>query len=407
MIVNNKNHIKEIFIILLISAIILYLSNILIDGRLNSIENLTIELRSAPTELLYDWKMSEIAPFKYRFLFPFIVKKTYQAFFSQPNVEGFYYVYLFYTYLSLCFAGVSFYFLSILVYDNTAFVILSMFLFFTSCPILFSHIVPVHTREDFLAYGLLCMGLIYIIKNYWIAYLLISILGVLCRETLLLLPFIYLFFSNNQFQKLPIKLILAAIPFVVYFLLRYILGTEHYDYWLGLKWNIKSLEQVVLFFFLTFHLLWFFFIFELFNHSKNNKENSSGGLLLHQSALSATGLVLTTTFLFAIFNEIRILFLIFPWVISLSSRWLINNKATVCSYFLNKKNTLYFVLISLLFILLVCAFLMNVKKLAQFVTYPVLLSTWIPIALFYIYLLGLSLPFIVKIIKNITKVKFT
>jgi hypothetical protein len=65
-----------------------------------------------------------------------------------------------------------------------------------SPPSYFAYIVPVHTRDDMLAQGFLILGLIGILANRCWVVVGCTVLGVLTRETLMLLPFSSLFWPR-------------------------------------------------------------------------------------------------------------------------------------------------------------------------------------------------------------------
>ena len=75
-------------------------------------------------------------------------------------------------------------------------------------PILFSHDVPTHTREDFLGYTMICLALTFAVRDSWWGVVIAAALGAWVRETCLLgvLPFI-LISTRPMWQRITAYLI--------------------------------------------------------------------------------------------------------------------------------------------------------------------------------------------------------
>jgi hypothetical protein len=87
-------------------------------------------------------------------------------------------------------------------------------------PIHLAFVMPTQTKEDFLAYGLLAIGLVGVIKERLALVTIVSIVGALTRETLLLVPLIYALTArgNARTRFLPLVaglLTLASIRLVL------------------------------------------------------------------------------------------------------------------------------------------------------------------------------------------------
>ncbi|WKV12891.1 hypothetical protein [Marivirga harenae] len=186
---------------------------------------------------------------------------------------------------------------------------LGVLLHLSMAPIVFAFTLPVHTREDQLGFLFLLSAIYFLYDKKYILYLVIACVGVFVRETLLLLPFLLLLFAKIP---LPRKLFLSGLPLVVWLVYRWLIGTEPYDFWLGLKWNLSNPVQLVLFGFLSFSYLWTHLIFSFKGAHDHNEDL---GLFSGKAVLLALVVIISTTFLFGIFNEIRLLYLVFPWVI--------------------------------------------------------------------------------------------
>jgi hypothetical protein len=160
--------------------------------------------------------------------------------------------------------------------------------------------------------------------------LIASVIGVLCRETLLILPFVYILFCDDH--RLFIRISLGAAAFSAFLLLRYIVGWENYDHAEGLRWNLHHLEQVIGFTFITFGFLWLPFLTAIFRPLPQILNT-----LFHRSAGAVLFVIWTTTFLGGIFNEIRLLFLLAPWVIIIGLTYFQQNKKQIIAKALTKR----------------------------------------------------------------------
>jgi hypothetical protein len=258
-------------------------------------------------------------------------------------------------------------------------------------PLLMAYNVPLHTREDTLGYIILIAGLIAIIKNDTASIILTTLIGVLCRETLLLLPFINLFF--NKKQNLWIRVLVVILGFGVFLLIRIISGITKYDYWEGLNWNLSNIEQVVGFGYITFGFLWLPFFLSF----KKRVQSSPDTTIITQSGLSVFILVIVTTFMGGIFNEIRLLYLLSPWVIITSLLYYLENKNEIKSILRLKWYRIFLITISLfaisaLVILFICALQLKVSS-----KYDIPYKSWITIGLIQAYLGIATLPIGFKI----------
>jgi hypothetical protein len=82
----------------LIATFIFYFSNISLRGYLNCDACLGKEIQ-AHKDSLYQYNLASKAPFKYRILFPTIVKTSHKFFFNEHNSIAFYYTYKFWSWL--------------------------------------------------------------------------------------------------------------------------------------------------------------------------------------------------------------------------------------------------------------------------------------------------------------------
>jgi hypothetical protein len=308
---------KKVFyiIIVLFSASVFFFSNNVLRGYLRCDSCLGKEIQASP-DSLYQYNLSNKAPFKYRVLFPTIVKTTHKVVFSQYDNLGFYYSYKFWSlFFYITATCLLFYLMTIAGFSN-ALSLAGAFIFVLLPPMLMAYTVPVHTREDPLAYSLLITGLIFIVKDKRWLFLFVASIAALCRETLLLLPMLYFFFAEDKL--IVRRFFISGVPVLVWLTLRVGMGHELYDVGEGFRWNNNNIEQVIGFLFITFNVCWIPFLF----HHLNFKKNISGGNKIRKfffkSAWLAVSVVLLTTYFGGIFNEIRLLHILSPWMIMIT-----------------------------------------------------------------------------------------
>ena len=381
-------YLKHLIILLAIATTTFFVSNVLINGSLNHKLNLGGELKSS-ADSLYQWKISQEAPFKYRVLHRAVVAGVYQIisgsggeddnelFFTAYRIMAF-----IFHYLAIC---LFYYFLN---QTKLKIYALAGAIIFALLPAMsLAYNVPVHTREDTLAYSLLLLGLVSIFKNKSVWILAFSILGILCRETLLLLPFVNLFF--NPQQKIFFRLLIAGLCFATFFGIRMYIGYSPYNHWEGFDWNRTHLIQVIGFAFITFGVFWFPFLLQLKNRSSLSLELS----IITRSGLPVFLIVFFTTFIGGIFNEIRIIYLIAPWVISLSLDFYSRQSDEIGKTLRSKNFKIY--AITLICITTVASYI----SLTQYVEvikrsrYDIPYSTWIFVATIQVFFFALSLPY--------------
>lgn len=309
--------IKERLLVITFSSLVFIISNTLLNGYMGSYQALGNEIAS-PASSLYEWHLNKKAPFEYRLLFPAIVQSLWKT--TGGGNTAFYWCYLVISLLFLIGAALAFFQL-LLELKLSRFLSLSgVTVFLLLPPLLLAYTLPVHTREDTLAYFLLCAGLIFLLRKQYLQFFMISVIGALCRETLLILPFVFLFFSKDfSFLK---RGLIASFPIITWLALRVLVETNKaaYDPLEGFKWNLANPIQVLVFAFITFGPLWMLWLGGQ-KHILRKKSEAScneGIQMIAKSAPWALALILITTFLGGIYNEIRLLYLGFPWVISLS-----------------------------------------------------------------------------------------
>lgn len=397
---NKKNTTQWIFYGICLSIVTLLIfnfSNTALQGSLSQTKTLSGELKSNP-DSLYKWKIGNEAPFQYRILHKAIVIGTYSLVKGKDADDNnlFFATYKAWAFTFQLTAVLSFFlFLAVLDFNHTAAFVGSL-IFLLWPPSLMAYTAPVHTREDMLAYTLIVVGLITLLKRRIFLFFIISLFGVMCRETLLLLPFIYLFFTS--FDRLAFRIVLSAIPCTGFILLRLIIGMPPYDYKEGLLWNVENLDQVIGFTFLTYNVLWIPFLLSVYQFTISTVGNNKASLrLIYKSAVPVLILVMLTTFFGGIFNEIRLLYIFSPWLIPISMSYLLDNWITIKKLVVHKSYLLFIVILSLGFILSSNFTIRNYKKVIGDTNYDIPFHLWLIITIAAAFLTLAAIPVFYKI----------
>lgn len=381
--------------IVAISLLFFSISAFLLKGSLNDKTALGKEIYAPAEDLQYN--ISKKAPFKHRILFPAIIKRTYELLKDGENSQLFYNIYIFWSALFYIGAALSFFFLLKAFQFESVYTWIGVFLFLVSPAILSAYAYPIHTKEDMLGYMLINLCLIFIAKNkFWGIYL-FSILGTFCRETLVLIPLIYFIYVDS---RKGFYVLLSCI--IVFLILRFGMGDNHYEILeLGLLYNLRSMGQPIGFLFLVFSFLWIPFLYDLFKTFKLKTELLPEPLsILRKSSLLAFLLVFTTTFLAGRFNEIRLMFILFPWVISIFLYYLRAYSNDIVNL-VKEKRFIWYAIIGGLFFTLVGIGLYD--RLNLFFDDPNIKfphSQWMLLSCFYFYITFLCLPFYKMILKD-------
>ncbi|MGM0581501.1 MAG: hypothetical protein ACQETL_12515 [Bacteroidota bacterium] len=347
--------IYRLIIISVLSTALFLLNQYAFDGYIQNKKTLAKELQSTSTSLS-DWELSKKPPFKYRMLFPLVVETVSKIIPGDASENHkFYWSYWVLSWLFFISTSCMFYLVLLKVLQSEFMALLGVFLHLSMAPIFFAYTLPVHTREDQMGFLFLLSAIYFLYNKNYVLYLIIACFGVLVRETLLLLPFFILLFA-----KLPLirKLILSAVPLMIWLTYRLLIGTEEYNFWQGLDWNLSNPVQLLFFSFLTFSYLWphLFFSYKI-----KQDQYDVIGLFSNKAVFLAVSIIFLTTFFFGIFNEIRLLYLIFPWVI-ISSLRVIEMHKEVWIHFL--KNN-YVLIAIILMILLVIILVPSISEISQ------------------------------------------
>ena len=303
---------EKLFVVFL-ASVVLIASNLWLGGYLFSYRAIGSEI-AAPPEALHEWHLDQRAPFEYRLLFPAVVNGLWRMT-TQTNT-AFYWSYVGVSFACGIGAALAFFQLLLALEFSSRLSLAGVVVFLLLPPFLLAYTLPVHTREDTLGYLLLCLGLLLLVRKQYVGFVLISVAGACCRETLLILPLVLLFFTRDlSFLR---RALLASPPIVVWALIRVLVDTNRgsYDPLDGLEWNLNNPAQVIGFAFITFGPLWIGWIDGRNLYGSSTSADKIG--LLARSAPWALSLILLSTFLGGVYNEIRLLYLGFPWVITLS-----------------------------------------------------------------------------------------
>lgn len=300
-----------------------YFSNYKLEGYLRSPATLAKELKSPP-DSVYQYRLANEAPFKYRLLFSGIVKGSYKLVAPSHDTGLFFQTYRFWSIVFYTFSVVLMFWLLQVVGFPGIYAFYGALIFLLLPPMLMAFTLPVHTRDDTLAYAILFLGLIALSQERKMLFLLIAMVGVTARETLLLLPLLYIVFARD---KNPIrKLTISGLPVLLWILIRFIPPSQGYDAGEGLRWNLANLPQVLGFLIIAFNVCWFSFIAYAGNYRSHISASAGTSLeFFYRSAPFVLAVIVITTFLGGIFNEIRLLYLACPWMIVLFLDFVRNN----------------------------------------------------------------------------------
>lgn len=394
----SNNTFNIIIILLMISLGFFIISGFIFKGSLNSPATLTNEILS-PAEALYEYNITDQEPFKFRILFSSLVKITYDIFSEPQNNQNFYRIYVFWSGFFYISAALSFYWLLMVVGFHRSYAFIGTMLFLISPAIIYAFSLPVHTREDMLAYTILNIGLICIFKNNYIGILILTILGVLCRETLLLLPLMFLLYGSASITYRTGVFLLGC---AVFFVIRTVLGNEGYDpIGLGLMYNLENKLEVVGFSFLVFSYMWPVLFLDIYyiNTRAKKTHDRSPITLLRKSSLLVLVLVFAATIIGGRVNEIRLLFILFPWIIVIFLFYLEHEIRPLIKNAITNEYKIYAILISIPCIVLYIVAYYNIHLFLEGV-HDVPYVQWITITCIYLYVFFLFVPLYLSLTKR-------
>jgi hypothetical protein len=384
-----KNTWLFIALIAVMAGLLFFVSNHFMRGYLRSEITLAKEIKSPPVAI-YRYTLSQEPPFRYRVVFPAIVKSIHTTFYTADDSRGFYVVYVGVSLIFYITSAVAmFWLLKQCGFDNI--------LCFSGCIIylllpamLLAFTLPVHTREDTLAYTLFFTGLGLLIRRDRWVFLCVSIAGALTRETLLLLPLLYLLFAKDE--RIFRRLFIAGVPVLAWLFVRFGLPQERYDVWEGLTWNLNNLEQVAGFTFIAFNVLWLPFVLHISFYRRHLHYTPQDLRFFYRTSLFTLLVILLTTFLGGIFNEIRLLFLFSPWMIILALDFWKNYREIIKSVFQTRTFRVVFMVCAVFCATLMFVVLQNREKLIPSGKYSVPYDLWVTLSIVYIFVFLTMIP---------------
>lgn len=381
------------FVVLIIgiSSIQFFVTNRFFEGSLDSKQSLAREIRTN-SDSLDQYKLVSEVPFKFRVLFPAIVKSSVAVLNGGDRNSTFYRVYLFWSLIFYVASTIAFFFLLTSIHFKPAWSFAGVLFFLLQPPMLLAFTVPVHTREDTLAYLILFLGLTFLVNNQRLLFLTISIVGVFCRETLLLLPLLYLVFSKDRLQG---RVLFFLIPVCIWLAFR-VMMWEPYDAMEGLKWNWDNPAQVMGFLFITFNILWIPFGISILRPKKKDVLVYPEQRFFYRSAVFTIVVLLVTTYLGGIFNEIRLLYLFSPWIIIVTLNYLATNNLELKKIIWSTRYVSFIVVSFVVFSILIYLFLSHWEKIYEAGKFDVPYHIWIVFSSIYLFLFIVLLPAFLK-----------
>ena len=197
---------------------------------------------------------------------------------------------------------------------------IGLFFFFTCFPILCYEFVLAY--YDALIYLVILLGFYALETKNEKWFIIISFLGMFIKETVLLVPFCYLFTYKDRHYKW--RIIISASIAASYIAERFVINlffSSSSSFLLGALTFISTLLLVNCMFVALAPLAFngFFFVFAILQCFSENKMEDDEFLV--KNLLPALIFIFATTFLLGRFNELRLIFIGFPLVIPLALRF--------------------------------------------------------------------------------------
>ena len=303
------NTFKSVLAVNLLYLLFAASSNFMLQGSISSPKALAGELCFTGEDPAA-WTVSTVSPYKYRVIFKWLVDTPYRLLGGDQS-PMFYYTYVFESLLCVLAAGIAFFYYLRAYTHSSAVASIGNLLFYICPPLCCAYVFPVHTREDPLAYLLLCLGLLAILKQRTGCYLLLCFVSPLCRETLAVIPFIGM---ASNFSK-PVSLAGLGLALLSGIAVRLGYGFEGYPVFeQGLHYNLANLGETAIFMYIAFGPLWVIGVHRWIERPKTD--------FMSRSFPIAVLLIAGTCLVLARVREIRLLYLLFPWILSFSAEWL-------------------------------------------------------------------------------------
>lgn len=299
-----------------------------------------------------DWFREQTVPYKYRILGKLFVRVVYSVaslVSGEADEQSFYYSYVvcFFVSLAVTLAAFGIFVRKVVLQihkkenGQTAYwlAVAGMVVFALSPPILFLTKFPVHgSPNDLLGYFLMLVALIFIFEGKLVAFCLVSTAGVFCRETTLLVPFIFLFFRQYPLQK---RFIVASTPVLVFAVYRTV-WYGSYDVLFGSHANASIPIETFAFLLLIFGPVWILGVLG-YLEIRSALHRSNPGPLQDLVRSFPAGLTLTSVIVltFASIREMRIGFILFFYFIPFALIWVYSNRSAILEIVRNKYFALF------------------------------------------------------------------
>ncbi len=307
--------------VLLFLFVVIFAFNVFAGSTITSPQYLAIDLASPP-DSPQDWVIQSWPVVKYRALFRLIVRGSWQLFFAPTDAWAFYVLFVSWSFFFFCCAVVTlFYYLRLLDFDRRSSFIGGL-LFLASPPVLLAYKYPVYTREDVLAYFLVPLGLIAILKRKPLIASLISAAAALTRETTLIVPLAYFLGSGESLRR---RVFVFMPPVAALLGLRFLWGFVVGNSFESSILNYLMPLETVAFLFCVFGALWAPFLISLRGRLRNGDFPNYGWRVLTLSGPLVLAAVMTATMTIARAREARIAFILFPWAIPFALDWFRTN----------------------------------------------------------------------------------
>ncbi len=272
-----------------------------------------------------EWKSSESPAMRYRLLFKAIIEGTAELLGKDVSDQAFYGIFVSWSYLLTLGCLIAFFLFLRECGLGTSYSFAGSMFVLVSFPVLFAYNYPVFVKEDILAYLWICIGLLFMARQNYLIVAIISVAAIATRETTAVLPFTLLIMARTSLVR-RILYILPAI--ITFFLLRILVGYESYNMLAGFYRNLKLPLESLFFLFMTFGVLWLTAVLGWVELKKDQIRNEAVRIIV-DSFPYVLGLMLIVAMLFSILRENRILFIVFPWMMTLSVFWIKRNMDTI------------------------------------------------------------------------------
>lgn len=263
---------------------------------------------------------SEYAPFAYRIAFKGLVDLTARVIklWGSPAdpIRQYWIALIVVSSLSFVFAGWALDYLVQLFVNDWQDRLAALMLWLALPSIHLAYHYPVQTKEDFLAYGLFFLGIRAVLLSRVFAATLLSLIGLMTRETLLLIPLLFLLSPTKRYAQRPIPLGIAVVTFTT---VRLAIAATSYDPFAGFRENIGYPVQTIFAIFFIFGYGWAVILTRICSPASWSEPEVLGKSTQNKIFWRCYSVVLPMLigahFAFGRIVEIRISSLLAPWIV--------------------------------------------------------------------------------------------